>query len=287
MTTVGHYAVCRPVRLAWFENDHGEWHWQQSDNQLWEVVCAQCGDSDGPPDLEPAEIQQLRGPYPHEHAREVVIYHAAGGVHPPLFRFDGASPGPSVRGDGAPPMREPAPGGARATSLTRTGTRASDRAERPPTEFGEHAGAYRTTVPSVTESQKVEQVWETPSLEEIPVLTKSHVAAMEVSDDDMVWVQAGMHHLMLRTIGRRSGTEHKVALPFWRDPSGLRIVAASFAGAPSHPSWYLNLSDRTANPEVLCRVQGGSFWSRHVILEGDEYAEAWAGLNADRAWYND
>ncbi len=140
---------------------------------------------------------------------------------------------------------------------------------------------------NVTESQKVEQVWETPSLEEIPIITKGHVAAMETSDDDAVWSQAGMHHLLLRTVGRRSGNEHKVALPFWRDADGVRIVAASFAGAPQHPSWYLNLADRSANPEVLVKVQGGSFWSAAEILDGDEYAAAWEGLNRDRAWYND
>jgi hypothetical protein len=110
------------------------------------------------------------------------------------------------------------------------------------------------------ESQKVEQVWETPSLEEIPVISKMHVEAMESSDDDMVWVQAGMHHVVVRTIGRKSGNEHKVALPTWRDPDGHRIVVASYAGAPQHPSWFLNLRDRDANPEVLCRVQSGAFW---------------------------
>ena len=31
--------------------------------------------------------------------------------------------------------------------------------------------------------QKVEQTWETPSLEEIPVISKMHVEAMESSDD--------------------------------------------------------------------------------------------------------
>jgi deazaflavin-dependent oxidoreductase (nitroreductase family) len=138
----------------------------------------------------------------------------------------------------------------------------------------------------VTESQKVEQAWATPSLDEIPVMSRDHVKALEVSDEDLVWVQAGMHHVLLRTVGRRTGKEHKVALPFWRDGNGHRIVVASFAGAPGHPSWYLNLADRTANPEVLCRVQGGSFWSQPEILEGDEYDETWAGLNRDRAWYD-
>jgi deazaflavin-dependent oxidoreductase (nitroreductase family) len=137
----------------------------------------------------------------------------------------------------------------------------------------------------VTESQKVEQAWETPSLDEIPVISKAHVAAMEATDDPAVWVQAGMHHVLLRTIGRRSGKEHKVALPFWRDAGGDPIVAASFAGAPGNPSWYLNLADREANPEVLVQVQGGKYWSRPDILDGDEYATIWSQLVADRAWY--
>jgi deazaflavin-dependent oxidoreductase (nitroreductase family) len=137
----------------------------------------------------------------------------------------------------------------------------------------------------VPESQKVEQTWETPSLEEIPVLTRAHVDAMETTDDDVVWVQAGMHHVLVRTIGRRSGREHKVALPTWRDPGGQRIVVASFAGAAGHPAWYLNLRDRAANPEVLCRVQRGAFWSVPEFPEAEEYERLWGLLNADRAWY--
>jgi deazaflavin-dependent oxidoreductase (nitroreductase family) len=143
----------------------------------------------------------------------------------------------------------------------------------------------RATVAFVAENQKVEQAWETPSLEEIPVITKAHVAAMESSDDPAIWVQAGMHHVLMRTVGRKSGNEHKVALPFWRDAGGDPIVVASFAGAPNHPSWYLNLADRDANPEVLVRVQGGQYWSKAEILEGDEYDDIWSQLVADRAWY--
>lgn len=139
----------------------------------------------------------------------------------------------------------------------------------------------------MNESQKVEQVWVTPSHAEIIALTKQHVGAMETMDLDVVWVQAGMHHVLLSTVGRRSGTTHKVALPFWRDVNGQRIVVASFAGAPADPSWFVNMSDRSANPEVLCRVQNGQFWSVPEILEGEDYTTNWAALNADRAWYND
>ena len=140
-------------------------------------------------------------------------------------------------------------------------------------------------------SQKVEQAWETPSHDEIVTLTAAHVGAMESPLEgpaiDDVWQQAGMHHVMLRTVGRKSGKEHKVALPTWRDGQDRRVVVASFAGADGHPAWYLNLADRDANPEVLVKHQGGEYWSVPDILEGDEYERTWALLTADRAWYND
>src|SRR5215211_631146 len=136
-------------------------------------------------------------------------------------------------------------------------------------------------------SQKIEQTWETPTHDEIAELTRAHVQAMESMDVDEVWQQAGMHHVLLRTIGRKSGNEHKVALPYWTDPDGQRIVVASFAGSDHHPSWFANLADRTKNPEVLVKVQDGEFWSVPEILEGDEYDRTWAMLVADRAWYTD
>jgi len=143
------------------------------------------------------------------------------------------------------------------------------------------------TVTAMTGRQRVEQAWETPSLDEIPVITRQHVEAMETSDDDAVWTLAGMHHVLVHTIGRKSGNEHKVALPTWRDPDGHRVVVASYAGAPQHPAWFVNLRDRSGNPEVLCRVQGGRFWSVPEILEGDERDRVWSLLVADRAWYDD
>jgi deazaflavin-dependent oxidoreductase (nitroreductase family) len=64
-------------------------------------------------------------------------------------------------------------------------------------------------------------------------------------------------------------------------------VVASFAGSPKDPAWFLNLSDRTANPDVLVRVQGGTYRTGPEILAGDDYAKTWAGLLADRPWYDD
>ena len=101
-----------------------------------------------------------------------------------------------------------------------------------------------------------------------------------------MWIPFGQVHVLLHTIGRKSRKVHKVPLPMWRDSNGHRIVVASFAGAPQHPSWFLNLRDRV-EPEVLVRVQHGRYWSVPEILEGEDYERTWAQLTADRAWYND
>jgi deazaflavin-dependent oxidoreductase (nitroreductase family) len=127
----------------------------------------------------------------------------------------------------------------------------------------------------------------TPSRGKIVEISRKHVSLMESSDADEVWIWAGMQHVMLQTIGRRSGAEHKVALPFWRDPQGDRIVVASFAGAAENPAWLLNLADAAANPQVLVRVQGGSFWTTPEILAGAEYAKIWDLLVVDRPHYAD
>jgi len=135
--------------------------------------------------------------------------------------------------------------------------------------------------------QRVDHEFETPTREQIVKISAKHVAMMETSDADDTWIWVGMEHLLLRTIGRRSGNEHKVALPFWRDRDGHRVVVGSFGGAPADPAWFLNLSDTAANPQVQVRVQGGLFWSTPQILDGEDYATTWAGLVADRPWYDD
>lgn len=141
--------------------------------------------------------------------------------------------------------------------------------------------------PHADQQDQANEAFVEPSRDEIPGISKQHVAAMESSDADEIWVLAGMHHVVLRTIGRRSGNEHKVALPFWVDPDGNRVVVASFSGAPQHPAWYLNLADREKNPEVLVRVQRAVFWADAQVLDGEDYDRTWAGLTADRAYYDD
>lgn len=139
-----------------------------------------------------------------------------------------------------------------------------------------------TTVDAV--GQQSESFVEPPR-EQIPAISAMHVEAMEKTDDDAVWVAAGMRHVILHTVGRRTGAVHKVALPYWVDDNGHRIVVASFAGGPRDPAWFLNLCDRAANPDVEVRVQGGTYRTVPEVLDGTDYDDTWAKLTADRPHY--
>lgn len=142
-------------------------------------------------------------------------------------------------------------------------------------------------MPGVTSQPGQPPAFATPSPEQIVHISAQHVALMEASDADDTWIWLGMEHLLLTTVGRRSGLEHRVALPFWRDPDGHRVVVASFAGSDRHPAWFANLADRAANPDVAVRVQRGAYRCVPEILDGDEHARLWRLLVADRPWYAD
>ena len=137
------------------------------------------------------------------------------------------------------------------------------------------------------ENQRIEQFWDTPTHDQIVEISHAHVEALEASNDDNVWQQVGMHHIILTTIGRRSGKEHKCALPIWRDEDGHRVVVGSFAGADKEPDWLANLRDKASNSEVKIRTQNSEYISTPEIMEGLERDLLWNQLCEDRAWYND
>jgi deazaflavin-dependent oxidoreductase (nitroreductase family) len=96
-----------------------------------------------------------------------------------------------------------------------------------------------------------------------------------------------MRHLLLRTVGRKSGRPHTVCLPYWLDAEGHRVVVASYAGAPRNPAWYHNVADSQANPEVRVRDGARRFWCRPEVPKGEERDALWAQLVADRPFYDD
>jgi len=85
-----------------------------------------------------------------------------------------------------------------------------------------------------------------------------------------IW-QPGVPTLLLTSRGNKTGTARRTALIYGRDGDDY-VVMASYAGAPTHPDWYLNL---VADPEV-------------VIQMGEEIASGTARTVADedrdRVW---
>jgi deazaflavin-dependent oxidoreductase (nitroreductase family) len=77
---------------------------------------------------------------------------------------------------------------------------------------------------------------------------------------------AGRPVLLLTTTGAHSGQPRHAPLVYSRD--GERwVIVASKGGAPSHPSWYLNL---VAHPVVTVEVGGETFEARATAVEGAE-----------------
>jgi deazaflavin-dependent oxidoreductase (nitroreductase family) len=119
----------------------------------------------------------------------------------------------------------------------------------------------------------------------IPRITRIQVWLYERTSGRVGAQVAGMHHLLLRTLGRRSGRPSTVCLPYWCDVEGRRIVVASYGGAPRHPAWYHNLADRSANPEILVRDRDQRAWCVAEVPKGEERDALWEQLVADRPFY--
>jgi len=79
-----HYPHARPVHVGWSRDVHGYWVSAATDDSQWEVVCPQCGDTDGPVDGQSESTRALRGPYSSKRkARRVAKQHARHNREPP------------------------------------------------------------------------------------------------------------------------------------------------------------------------------------------------------------
>lgn len=77
--------------------------------------------------------------------------------------------------------------------------------------------------------------------------------------------------LLLNSIGRKSGLPRTNGLVYVEHEGGW-IVAASWAGQPKHPIWYLNLM---AQPDVTVQVRNRLLPVRARDLAGDERQIGW------------
>ncbi len=86
---------------------------------------------------------------------------------------------------------------------------------------------------------------------DLSLVGPEHVRRYQETKGEEGYLWNGVPTLLLTTTGRRSGQPRTNALIFGRDRDDY-IVVASMGGAPSHPSWYLNLLD---HPEAEIQVQ--------------------------------
>ena len=127
----------------------------------------------------------------------------------------------------------------------------------------------------------------TPPRWMIPHISRSQVRVYRRTDGRIGGSGAKMRHLLLTSIGRRSGSPHTVCLPYWLDAEGQRVVVASFSGAPRSPAWYHNVADRQANPTVAVQDRAHCFVALAEVLGGDDYAATWVALTTDRPFFAD
>jgi deazaflavin-dependent oxidoreductase (nitroreductase family) len=86
---------------------------------------------------------------------------------------------------------------------------------------------------------------------ELTLVGPDHVRAYRESGGEVGYIWNGVPILLLTVTGRRTGRELTSALIFARDGDDY-LVVASMAGAPKHPSWYLNLQ---AQPTATIQVK--------------------------------
>lgn len=93
----------------------------------------------------------------------------------------------------------------------------------------------------------------------------------------------GTQVLILSTTGRKSGAQRDSALIYGMSGDSP-VIVASKGGAPSHPDWYLNLTD---NPEVEVQVQADRFPARARTATREERDELWAEMLTHWSQYDE
>jgi F420H(2)-dependent quinone reductase len=122
-------------------------------------------------------------------------------------------------------------------------------------------------MPAVTRNKAVELFW------------RVHPAIYRLTGGRLLGRIAGVPVLLLTTRGRRTGEERTKPLLYLADGDTF-VVAASFAGEPRHPAWWLNLR---ADPRARVQVGSRAVEVRAHEAKGEERERLWRAIVAQDA----
>jgi deazaflavin-dependent oxidoreductase (nitroreductase family) len=115
---------------------------------------------------------------------------------------------------------------------------------------------------------------------DVSLVGDEHVRRYQETDGAIGHDWNGVTCLVLTTRGRRSGEPRSYALIYGRDGDDY-IVIASYAGAPKHPGWYLDL---VAEPRVQVQVRASRFEAIARTAQGAERERLWRVMTS--VWPN-
>ena len=100
----------------------------------------------------------------------------------------------------------------------------------------------------------------------------------ERTDGRFTWL-AGLPVLLLRTIGRKTGSERTAALVYLKDGDNL-VVVASNGGSDKPPGWFFNIQN---NAEVGVQIARERMRMRARIADQQERARLWPLVNQNNS----
>lgn len=112
---------------------------------------------------------------------------------------------------------------------------------------------------------------------------KVHTALFRATRGRIGGSLTGLDHLLLTTIGRKSGQERTCPLTYLADGDRYVLVASN-GGSDRPPAWYFNL---VADPQVTLEVGGDALSATARIAEGEERDALWGRLKAYNPFYAD
>jgi deazaflavin-dependent oxidoreductase (nitroreductase family) len=115
---------------------------------------------------------------------------------------------------------------------------------------------------------------------DISLMGEEHVRVYRESNGEKGYLWNGVPILLLTTKGRRSGEPRTIPIIFTQVGDNY-VIIASRAGSPTHPSWYLNISQ---DPAVTVQVKSDTFPARARTAECAEREQLWA--EAVKTWPN-